>query len=98
MNDFQDVLYRVAAELGVSPLAVLSTDRHDPLPLARMVIAWIMAHRFWSSSETIGDLLGRDESTVRYYIRQVSVLRRTNQLPENVATILREPTTILHNA
>lgn len=91
MNDFQTVLYVVAASLDVSPLAIVSTDRHEPLPLARMVIAWILAHRYWSSSETIGRLLGRDESTVRYYIRQVGVLRRTNQLPENVAMILREP-------
>lgn len=69
------IIYRVCDNLNVSPIAVLSVDRHHPLPTARQLIGWLLHRRGWLGWQ-ISFILGVDVSTVYYYIHNVERRRR----------------------
>ena len=74
MTDWQlaePTIYAVCAELDVTPIGLLTTDRHAPLPQARQLVAWLLYRQHNWTTPRIASLLDKNVSTVLYYVRNV---------------------------
>jgi len=65
-----EAVYAVADQLGVSALAILSSERSKPLPVARMLVSWLLTPEY--STYDIAAALGKAESSVRYYLSELN--------------------------
>lgn len=69
----------VCVEVGVVPWMVESSDRHAPLPHARQLIAWLLSKEGFTAV-SIASAMGRNPSTVLYYIRNLERRRQSEWL------------------
>lgn len=87
-TSFRDKLASVSALLGVAPWMIESSDRHAPLPHARQLIAWLLSVEGFTAV-AIASVMGRNPSTVLYYIRNLERRRRSEWLIADRCSRLR---------
>lgn len=69
--DFGGVVESTASAYGVSAGDVLGRSRKEPIATARLATYYIMYHKHNASTTSIGELMGRDHSTVYTGIKRV---------------------------
>lgn len=81
-----EVLDLVAGESGLTVADLRGVDRHQPRPLARAVAVWLLVRQIGKTAAEAGVLVGRTESTARYYLAMVR--RRCRHDPAFLTMVL----------
>lgn len=91
---FRERLDSVCEEIEVAPWMVESSDRHAPLPHARQLIAWLL-YRDGFNLVAIASAMGRNPTTVSYYIRNLERRRRSEWLIADRCSRLQRRSSLL---
>lgn len=86
----QKIIDKTCELWGVSYEDVLGRDRQQPLPLVRAMIAKTIRDIFDLTHQRIGELVGRNHSSVTYYYKMYDAEYKYNQEFRNFANALKE--------